>query len=63
MEKINQMTSNTLYVTQNALIVNQMTQNTGLYGIFGYSWKDSNIYTLGEHDPGSVQNGRTSSEI
>ena len=37
MEKTNQMTLNTLNVTQNALIVNQMTKNTGLYVIFGYS--------------------------
>ena len=38
-----------------------MTQNTIFYvHIYGNGWKR---YPLGEHDPGSTQDGRTSSEM
>ena len=35
--------------TQNTLFVNQMTQNTLFYGIYGNGWKIT-TYALGEHD-------------
>ena len=35
----------------------QMTQTTLVHGIYGIT------YALGEYDPGSAQDGRTSSEI
>ena len=50
------MIENTLFLTQNTLFGNQMTQNTLFYGFFFDA-------QLGEHDPGSAQNGRTSSEM
>ena len=54
------MTQNTLFVTGNTLFVNQMTQNTLFYRISADGWK---TYALGEHDPESLQDGRTSSEM
>ena len=45
--------------TQNTLLVNQMTQNTIFYGIFGEGWQ---IHIV-EHDPGSAQDWRTSTDL
>ena len=45
--------------TQNTLLVNQMTQNTIFYGIFGEGWQ----IHIGEHDPGSAQDWRTSTDL
>ena len=42
-----------LFVTQNALFVNQMTQHTLLYGFYVDGWKII-TYALGGHDPGSA---------
>ena len=56
------MIQNTLFGTQNTLFVNQMTQNTLLYGILVMVQKIL-ICVLGEHDPRSAQNGRTSSNF
>ena len=58
-QNIQFMIQNTLFGTQNTLFVNQMTQNTLLYGILVTVQKIL-ICVLGEHDPRSAQNGRTS---
>ena len=65
MENINQINSNTLFmirntliVTQNTLFGNQMTQNTAFN-----STVEKITTSLGEHDPGSAQKGKTSSEM
>jgi len=64
MENIEKMENQmTIFMTQNTLFVNQMTQNTLFYVyIYGEGWKIL-TYPLGEHDPGSAQDGRTSSEM
>ena len=66
MENINQMTlfviQNTLFETQNTPNVNQMTQNIQFYSIYG-DGKKIITYALGEHDPGSAQDWRRSSEM
>ena len=54
------MIQSTLFATQNTLIVNQMTQNTIFSGIYGEGWK---IHNIGEHDPGSAEDWRTSSDF
>ena len=56
------MIQNTIFKNQNTLIVNDMIQNILSYGIHSDGWKIL-IYAQGEHDLGSAQNGRTSSEI
>ena len=56
------MIRNTLFVTQNTLFGNQMTQNTSFYSFYADGRKII-TYALGEHDPGSAQNGRSSSEM
>ena len=48
-------------MTQNTNFGNQMTQKTLFYGFHVDGQK--NLKALGEHDPGSAQNGRTSSEL
>ena len=69
MENINQMTwntwfmiQNTWFLNQNTFIVNQMTQNIQVYSIYG-NGKKIITYALEKHDPGSAQDGRTSSEM
>ena len=64
MENINQMILNTLFMIKNTVFVTQntrMTQNTLFYGFS--TVKKIIACALGEHDPGSPQNGRTSSEM
>ena len=56
------MIQNTLFVTQNTLFVNQITQNTPFYDIYGDGRKII-THVKGEHDPGSPQNWRTSSDF
>ena len=56
------MIQNTLFVTQNTLFVNQITQNTPFYDIYGDGRKII-THVKGEHDPGSPQNWRISSDF
>ena len=51
------MIQNTTFMTQNNLFV---TQNNVFYGISADGWK---TYALGERNPESLQDGRTSSEM
>ena len=46
------MLQNILFMTQNIVFVNQMTQNTLFYSIFRDSWKII-TYALGEHEVSS----------
>ena len=48
------MIQNTLFISQNSLFGNQMTQNTLCYGFYVDGQKIT-TYALGEHDPGSAQ--------
>ena len=54
-ENINQISYYTLFVIQNTLFVNQMTEITLLYSIYS----DSSKTALGEHDSGSAQIWKT----
>ena len=49
-------------MTQNILFVNHMTLDTHFRALIATAEKLI-TYALGEHDPGSAQNGRTSSEM
>ena len=51
------MIQNSLLRTQSTLFAMQMTQTTLVHGIYGIT------YALGEYDPGSAQDGRTSSDF
>ena len=50
------MTEITLLVAQNTLFGNQIIQNYLIYGFYADS-KKIIAYALGEHDPGSAQDG------
>ena len=62
MENTNKMTWNLQFMIQNTLFVNHMTQNILFYSIYCDSWKII-TWALGEHNPGSAQDGRTWSEM
>ena len=51
-----------IFVTQNTLFGKHMTQNTLFYGFYVDGSKII-TYAIGEHDPGSAQKGRKSSQM
>ena len=70
MEIINQITKNTLkmiqstrFLTQKKLFLVIRRLKTLYFTSFMSPVEKIIKYTLGEHDPGSAQNGRTSSEM
>ena len=67
MENINQITQNTLFMIQNICdLKHSFWQSDDSNTLFCGFYVDSRkiiTYALGEHDPGSPKNGRTSSEV